>query len=104
MKERMNRLSVPVDDPEVPTAPEKALPVRAVPQEYAYVAKILCTCGAAGRIEVHGQALLRSPEGWMDQLNARCEACGAEYTLYFDVSAVFEQYGRRFAGDQDPGE
>lgn len=102
MTERTNRLRIPVDDPEVPTTAEQALPVRSVPQEYAYVGKLVCTCGAAGRIEVQSQALLQGPGGWMDQLNTKCAACAAEYALYFDVSAVFEQYGRMFgAGPSD---
>lgn len=98
MSERTNRLRISVSDPEVPTTAEKALPVRAVSQEYAYVAKLVCTCGARGRIEVESQALLQRPEGWMDQLNTKCAACGAQYAFFFDVNAVFEQYGRMFGG------
>jgi len=104
MTERTNRLRIPVTDPEVPTAPEQALPVRAVPQEYAYVAKLVCTCGAAGRLEVQRQALLQSPQGMMDQLEVKCGGCGAEYSLFFDVSALFEQYGRRFGASPGDGD
>lgn len=98
MTERTNRLRIPVDDPEVPTSEDRALPVRAVAQEYAYLGKLVCTCGRAGRIRSQGQALLQGQRGMMDRLDCTCEACGAKYALYFDVSALFEQYGRMFGG------
>lgn len=98
MTERTNRLRIRVDDPEVPTTAEKALPVRAVAQEYAYVGKLVCTCGRAGRIRSEGQALLQGPRGMIDRLDCACEGCGAKYALHFDVSALFEQYGRIFRG------
>lgn len=103
MTERINRLRIPVDDPEVPTTAEKALPVRAIEQEYAYISKLVCVCGTAGRIEVEGQALLQGPEGWMDQLNAQCAVCGRWYSLFFEVNALFEEY-ERLLGDRDDSE
>lgn len=102
MTERINRLHIPVDDPEVPTMAEKALPVRAIEQEYAYISKLVCVCGAAGRIEVGGQALLQGPEGWMDLLNAQCAACGRRYSLFFEVNALFEEYERLLGDPDDP--
>ncbi len=100
MDDRPNRLRIPITDPEAPTSPEEALSVRAVPQEYAYVARLQCTCGAHGRIEVTRQALLAAEGGYMDRLDVRCQACGASYSLFFDVSAVFAQYNRLLNPDE----
>lgn len=94
MDDRPNRLRIPIIDPEAPTSPEKAPTVQAVPQEYAYAARLECACGAHGRIEVARQALLTHEGRYMDRLDVACQACGAQYALFFDVTAVFAQYQR----------
>ncbi len=102
MRDRPNRLRIPVTDAEVPISPGKALTVQSVPQEYAYLARLECTCGAHGRMEMIRQALLATDAGYMDRLDVSCRACGASYSFFFDVSGLFTQYDRMLKPPEDP--
>jgi len=100
MDDRPNRLRIPITDPEAPTRPEKALPVQSVPQEYAHLARLECTCGALGRLGATKQSLLTAEGRYMDRLDVRCQACGAVYALFFDVTTLFAQYNRLLSPDE----
>ncbi len=73
----------------------RPIPANSIEFEYVYVANQRCSCG--GYFAARSQELRRGPEGPVDHLIARCEACGAERAFDFDIRTFFgqwEKYGR----------
>lgn len=85
-------------DPDCPTSMEKAIAVSAVPEEYAYLHALECTCGAAGTLEMQMQALRDEGESKFDRLDCEGTACGETCSLFFNVDAVFAGYDSMFRG------
>lgn len=77
----------------LPIAPEHARRVTKVEDEYALVSLIVCQCGKLGTVKVKGQGLTVFNRAMMDEIRASCRTCGAEYTLYFDISDVKTPFG-----------
>lgn len=85
-------------DPDCPTSLEKAIPVSAVPEEYAYLRALECSCGATGTLGMQMQALVHEGGSQFDRLDCRCAACGETCSLFFNVDAVFAGYNSMFRG------
>ncbi len=60
--------------------------------EFVYVANQRCECG--GYFATVNQTLGYSPTRPTEQVQARCEACGAERTFVFDISSFFGKFER----------
>lgn len=92
--------SAPAADAGLPAPWRDAMAVQSVHEEYEHVAGQRCPrCG--GPYQVTSQALMESPDGrhHLDVLHVKCEGCGRETSVKFNIDAVWEQYGRMF-GDE----
>jgi len=82
-------------DRPLPDSIETAMPVESVEQEYQWLAAHTCVCGYWGQLRVQRQVLIEGDDGrHYDLLETKCTACGKEYSFYFDVTKLFEEYAR----------
>lgn len=64
-----------------------AIAVKSAAEEYRYLRRQRCACG--GRYQLLLQLMRQQEERHFDELHARCDKCGAELDLLFDISSFF---------------
>jgi len=65
----------------------RAIKVNSVPEEYEYMSRMKCACG--GKFTPNMQMVCEREKRVYDELDIKCERCGNEHALIFDITSFF---------------
>lgn len=79
----------------------RAIKVNSIPEEYDLMRRLECACG--GKFVPNGQMVYERQEKMYDELGIKCEQCGNEHALIFDVSSFFGKFYAALGLDEEEG-